>query len=736
MLDSTLPRTAALPQRLSILYIAALGMIALLTLTGQVLVQRAIVRLEGDSRIVNIAGRQRMLSQRLTRLMLERAQLDQPQMPLNEKIQADLDTLSANHMGLQFGSSAMLLPGKNSPSVSKQFVELAPHLGALKTIVESALTTETRAGQLAIDPVTHKKLSLHSDSFLAGMDSIVTSLEQEARDRVNRLRRIEGVLLFATIAVLVCEGLFIFSPAVASLRRSFSQLGAISNELRNAKVIAEKANMAKTDFLARVSHELRTPLHAILGMLELVEGNKLQHDQRDRVRVANSASKALLSLVDDLLDVASMEQGREIVLHPTVVDLPELVTSTFEMMRPMAIQKGLQLRLNLDESVPRFITVDGDRLRQVMTNLLQNAIRYTTLGSVHCNVEPRTLSGELSLRIEVVDTGIGVSIADQERIFEPFSRGSQEKETEPFGRRMGLGLSISRAMIEKLNGTITLASVEGKGSVFTMTFPIQPALVCPNLTADCSGRSGATAGVSRVKQTMNPTALIVDDSPNNLLVMRSYMKQLGYRTISVTSLAESIKKFRKHTFDVVLLDRHLHDGDGLYFPDMLGWHLGHLQEGSDDLPLRSTKVFLVTAEIYLHPSEDERLKQFDGILHKPVSLTQLKRAIDGVSRLDEASEFGLPRNDESRFEALRRKLVRSFLEGLPGEISSIREMLVRSDAVGIAFVAHRLIGSAGNAGLKDVSQCGIELHGAASKNQMQVVEQLLSQLENASSIPH
>ena len=145
-----------------------------------------------------------------------------------------------------------------------------------------------------------KELRYHSDSFLAGMDAIVTRLEQEARDRVNQLRWIENVLLFSTIAVLVCEGLFIFSPAVSSLSRSLTKLQCISDELEKAKATAEKANMAKTNFLARVSHELRTPLHAILGMLELVEQSKLLSDQRAKIRLANEASTSLLTLANDL----------------------------------------------------------------------------------------------------------------------------------------------------------------------------------------------------------------------------------------------------------------------------------------------------------------------------------------------------------------------------------------------------------------------------------------------------
>ena len=220
MLESSPPRTAALTQRLTILYMAALGMIALLTIIGQFVVQQAIIRLEGDSRIVNIAGRQRMLSQRLTRLTFELAYLaEQPRTNSLEEadlassqndsmssIRMDLETWEENHEGLQRGSEILQLPGKNSEIVMKLFEELTPHFEAIRTIVELTLAKIPPPEDAIIDTARRKELSFRSDSFLDGMDAIVTRLEQEARDRVNRLRWIESVLLFATIAVLVCEG--------------------------------------------------------------------------------------------------------------------------------------------------------------------------------------------------------------------------------------------------------------------------------------------------------------------------------------------------------------------------------------------------------------------------------------------------------------------------------------------------------------------------------------------------
>lgn len=742
MLESSPPRTGALTKRLTILYIAALGMIALLTIIGQFVVQQAIIRLEGDSRIVNIAGRQRMLSQRLTRLTfelaytaeqprthsLDDADLASSQTDSMSSIRRDLNTWEKNHEGLQRGSEILHLPGKNSEIVVKLFEELSPHFEAIRRIVESALARVPLTGDAILNTASRKELSYHSDSFLARMDDIVTRLEQEARDRVNRLRWIESVLLFATIAVLVCEGLFIFSPAVASLSRSLTKLQCISDELEKAKATAEKTNMAKTNFLARVSHELRTPLHAILGMLELVERSKLHSDQRAKIRLANEASASLLTLVDDLLDVASIELGREIVLHPLDVDLRALLSSTVEVMKPMAIEKGLQLQLNLDDALPNRVTVDADKVRQVVTNLLQNAIRYTTLGHVHCNVDTLTEVNQVFLRVAVEDTGMGISNEDQERIFASFRRVNHDEESCTFGRPMGLGLAITQAMVKKLNGTIVLTSEVGKGSRFVVTLLIQPVMESTRQIEPASNLFEILPSESSTENEFRPTALIVDDSPTNLLVMRSYLKHLGYRTMSVSSLRESVVKFRRHHFDLVFMDRHLSDGDGLNFPKMLARNLVE-EKDLDGLPLfGATKIFLVTAEIYLQPNGDSRLSPFAGVLHKPISLAELKRAINSTNRSDLACGAEQTREVESSFDFLRRKLSRNFIEGLPSLISSIREMLAHRDYAGIEFVAHRIMGSAGNAGLNEIAELARELHKTASEENRKCIEDILSQL--------
>ncbi len=215
------------------------------------------------------------------------------------------------------------------------------------------------------------------------MDRIVSLYESEASARVTQLKLVERSLLVATLLVLVLEGLFIFSPAISSLRRAFDQLTKTSTQLTLAKQSAEAASLAKTEFLTRVSHELRTPLHGILGMLDLVKRGSLSQSQRTKVGLASQASRTLQRLVDDLLDVAGIEAGKTLALQESVVELHQLVNGVVELMAPIAKRKGLQTTCEIGLNVPRWVKLDGDRLRQALTNLIQNAIRYTDQGQ--CN---------------------------------------------------------------------------------------------------------------------------------------------------------------------------------------------------------------------------------------------------------------------------------------------------------------------------------------------------------------
>ena len=260
---------------------------------------------------------------------------------------------------------------------------------------------------------------------------------------------------------------------VLAIRRDFERHQARQlregRELRLAKTAAESASAAKTAFLANMSHELRTPLNAILGYAQMLERERLTDRQSAAARTIHQSGAHLLTLITDVLDLAKIEAGR-VELAPSAFDLHACAAGVAEMMKLRAAEKGIDFAWRIESGVPRFVFLDERRLRQVLINLLGNAIKFTAAGSVSLVVRPvPAAGGTRQLRIEVSDTGVGIDEAEQARIFEPFEQfGDRERQ---FGGT-GLGLAISRQIVSLMGGRIAVDSAPGRGSRFWFEIPV------------------------------------------------------------------------------------------------------------------------------------------------------------------------------------------------------------------------------------------------------------------------
>jgi signal transduction histidine kinase len=244
-----------------------------------------------------------------------------------------------------------------------------------------------------------------------------------------------------------------------------------TSELVDARDQAHAANKAKSSFLANMRHELRTPLNAILGFSSLVRDDPgLSEKHRNDLEIVNRSGEHLLSLIDDMLDVAKIEAGR-VLLENATCDLHRLVRDTFEMMHPRADEKNLKLIVEVSPAVPRLVLSDAPKLRQILINLIGNAVKYTQQGSVVVNVaaESADQSNVFRLILEVTGNGIGIAPADHVRIFDPFVQAGNR------GARMGtgLGLAITRKFVELMGGSIRVDSVLGQGSTFRADLPFE-----------------------------------------------------------------------------------------------------------------------------------------------------------------------------------------------------------------------------------------------------------------------
>ncbi len=361
----------------------------------------------------------------------------------------------------------------------------------------------------------------------------------------------------------------------------------------------EAASRARTIFLANVSHEIRTPMNGVLGLTELVLGGALEPEQRRRIELVQRSGQTLITLIDDLLLVTRAESGR-LVLSPRPVELEKLVADIVELFTPVAQEKGLTLRSTVAPSVPQWLLLDGVRLRQVLSNLLGNAVKFTERGEVVVQLEAR--AGRLVLTVK--DEGLGITPEVLARLFRPFEQGD-DSTTRRFGG-WGLGLALSRQLIEAMGGTLTVSSRVGNGSEFTVDLPsvLAEVEVAPELPA-----SRAMVSSRRV--------LVVDDNPINLLVARGLVEKAGYSVEVAHNGREAVDAVDREEFALVLMDCQMPEMDGLEATRRIRAS-----------PNRSsTPIVALTASGLPEELAACLAAGMDDCLVKPVSASMLQRAL-------------------------------------------------------------------------------------------------------------
>jgi signal transduction histidine kinase/FixJ family two-component response regulator/HPt (histidine-containing phosphotransfer) domain-containing protein len=392
-----------------------------------------------------------------------------------------------------------------------------------------------------------------------------------------------------------------------------------TEEMRMAKITADEANRAKSAFLAVVSHEIRTPMTGIMGMVRLLMDTQLTREQRDYAQTIQDSGDAMLALLNDILDFSKISSGG-LDLEVIDFDLHRVVGSVAMLMNGHATQRGITLESDIDVDAPRFLKGDPTRIRQVLLNLVGNAIKFTQRGGVTLSLRagdpaliPASKPNLLPVTISVKDTGIGISEEAQKNLFNPFSQ-ADSSIARKFGGT-GLGLAICKRLIEAMGSDIELTSVEGQGTTFTFTLLLPPG---DQKAAASEGRAGAEFGaVSSLAKPMD--ILVVDDNAVNRKVMEGLLARDGHRVTSVTGGREALDILAQRSFQLVFMDIEMPEMNGLEAMKLIREHM--------DARVAATPVVALTGNV----GEEDRARYKEAgmkdIVAKPIDPERLRNIL-------------------------------------------------------------------------------------------------------------
>ncbi|HEY3757209.1 MAG TPA: PAS domain S-box protein [Opitutaceae bacterium] len=521
------------------------------------------------------------------------------------------------------------------------------------------------------------------------------------------------------------------AEAGLAVMRDITDRKHLEESLAQARDEALAASRLKSEFLANMSHEIRTPMNAVVGMTDLLADTALTTEQRRMVQSTQAGAESLLAIIDDILDFSKIESGK-FRLETRPVDLRELVCETAAFLEPRARRKLLALACAVSPDEPLWVTADAGRIRQILTNLIGNAIKFTRSGQVAVELERFDAGDPVGVRLRVRDTGIGLSPEARKRMFQPFTQG-ETSTTREFGGT-GLGLAICRQLVELMGGTIGFAPNPGTGTTFWFQLRLPRAARASTVEAPAAD---ATSGPALPKHLR---LLIVEDNEANQQVVLGLVAKLGHRTAVASNGVRALEALTQHPYDAVLMDCQM--------PEMDGFEATR-QIRSGAVPGLDSRIPIIGVTAYALREDHERCRNagMSEVLSKPLRLAELQAALrrcglaprefeampaEPSKQIVGQRELDIARNLPGQREAsLLPELIRRYFETEPALMKKLMSAAERTDRSAVAATAHSMAGEAAIFGSTIVRDHALAIEAAAKAARWSEVAERLGTLQES-----